>query len=61
MKLADAMMRDGVTVEDVAATINHKPTTVARWISGEGCGFNLGQALRIKTAFFPHMTIEELF
>ena len=61
VKLAEAMEREGVTLEDVAATIGSRPATVARWMDGEGRGFNLGQAAQIQAALFPRMTLEQLF
>ena len=58
--LLEAMRRDGITIEDVAAVVGHRPATVARWMVGEGRGFTLQAMCDVRDAFFPTCTLEEL-
>lgn len=58
--LLEAMRSSGITIEDVAAVVGHRPATVARWMDGEGRGFTLQAMCDIRDALFPACSLEEL-
>ena len=55
------LARKRITRGQIADLLKKDKSTISTWMNGERTGFSVRDAMAIRRAFFPNMTLDYLF